>query len=84
MSSSASSESDHMEIPEEEQWRLINESGILKQAIPPQSPGPASERSGEERILLADEIFNTAILAVPFSFLLLMMEMHVFVFALAF
>lgn len=62
-----------LEIPETEQWRLINESGILNSA-----PGPAVpevQDSEEEATPFAEEIFNSVILIIPFSFLLLMMEM---------
>lgn len=61
-----------LEIPEDEQWRLVNQSGILGKAS---STGATQEQDNTEEIPLGDEIFNAAILIIPFSFLLLMMEM---------
>lgn len=58
-----------IQISEEEQWRLVNETGILKDAIP-----RPSLVEGEE-LSFGDEIFNAVILIIPFSFLLLMFEM---------
>jgi hypothetical protein len=62
-----------LEIPEDEQWRLINSTGVLKQAVP-STPAAADSEKG---ISLADEIFNATLLITPFSFLLIMMEMCV-------
>jgi hypothetical protein len=66
-------------LPEEEQWRLINESGILKRLS--RAPAPRSEsvenNSDEEDTSTSDEIFNAVLLIIPFSFLLLLMEMYV-------
>ena len=65
--------SQNIQIPEDEQWRLINETGILKEAIPkPSTP------TIEEETSLADEIFGAVTLIIPFSFLLLMFDMCVF------
>jgi hypothetical protein len=65
--------SQKLEIPEDEQWRLINETGILKEAIPkPNAP------TIEEETSLAEEMFGTVTLIIPFSFLLLMFDMCVF------
>ena len=66
------------EIPEEEQWRLVNESGILgkvsrKQEVPNEE---------DEATTFAEEIFGAILLIIPFSFLLLMMEMFVLLFSL--
>jgi len=66
-----SSEDETLLLSEEEQWRLVNESGILKTL--PQTVNEGS--SHEEDSTLADEIFNSALLIIPFSFLLLLMEM---------
>lgn len=64
-----------LEISEEEQWRLINQSGILKQAI----PRPRIEEVQEEEdTSLGDEIFNSITMIVPFSFCLLLFEMCAF------
>jgi hypothetical protein len=65
----------NLEISEEEQWRLINETGILKEAIP--RPSAVVEAEEKEDTPLAEEIFNSVILIIPFSFLLLMFEMCV-------
>ena len=59
-----------IQISEEERWRLINETGILKDAM----PRPSLVEEGEE-LSFGDEIFNAVILIIPFSFLLLMFEM---------
>lgn len=61
----------NIQISEEEQWRLINQTGILKDAMP--RPSPVVEE--EEGLSFGDEIFNAIILIIPFSFLLLMFEM---------
>jgi hypothetical protein len=58
------------EIPEEEQWRLINDSGILKKVTETSPPD-----SVEESWPLAEEIFNAVIFIIPMSFLLMLMEM---------
>jgi hypothetical protein len=58
------------EIPEDEQWRLINESGILSNV-------PRAQVTDDEEATPADEIFNAVLLIIPFSFLLLLMEMFV-------
>jgi hypothetical protein len=59
-------------IPEEEQWRLINETGVLVS-----SPANIDDSSPDEEFSLADEIFDSVLLIVPFSFLLLLMDMCV-------
>jgi hypothetical protein len=61
-----------LEISEEEQWRLINETGILKEAIP--IPNVATVK---EDTSLAEEIFGTVALIIPFSFLLILFDMCV-------
>lgn len=55
------------DIPEHEQWRLIEESGVLKKV---------KEAEREESPLLAEEIADAFLLITPISFLLLMMEMY--------
>jgi hypothetical protein len=75
-SSSQDSSSSHPEpinIPEEEQWRLINETGVLAS-----SPADMDDSSEQEETSLADEIFDAVLLIVPVSFLLLLMDMCVF------
>jgi len=62
-----------VDISEEEQWRLVNETGILKKAIP-----TANVATVEEDTPLAEEIFGAVALIIPFSFLLLLFDMCVF------
>ena len=63
-----------VELSEEEQWRLVRESGVLKKLS-----ADAAEREAnlETSLSLGDEIFNAALLIIPFSSLLLLMEMYV-------
>lgn len=68
-----------IEITEDEQWRLINQSGILQnRALVEESTRVESTIDVEEdNISLCDEIFNAVMLIIPFSSLLLLMEMYV-------
>ncbi|KAF8627227.1 hypothetical protein AX15_004465 [Amanita polypyramis BW_CC] len=59
-------------IPEDEQWRLAKESGLLSK-INGSSPKLSVEDDSED-LSLGDEILNVAFLLIPFSFLLLMMD----------
>lgn len=65
----------NLELPEEEQWRIINETGILKKFPGPRASDVVHE---EEQTPFADEVFNAMLLIIPMSFLLLLMEMYVF------
>ena len=68
-----------VEFSEEEQWRIIRETGILK-AIPKDGAQQASPKPEEPEELLSPftlEVFAALALIVPFSFLLLLMEMYV-------
>lgn len=76
-SKSASANPEPMEISEEEQWRLVNETGILKNAIPRASKAVAEDEE-EEDTPLAEEIFNSILFIIPFSFCLLLFEMYAF------
>ncbi|PPQ92364.1 hypothetical protein CVT25_008714 [Psilocybe cyanescens] len=58
-----------VDISEDEQWRLINQSGILQS-----SALHATAADGSTESPLADEIFNALLLIIPFSSLLLLME----------
>jgi hypothetical protein len=58
-----------IDIPEEEQWRIINDSGVLHHVSPTEDE--------VESTSLADEIFNAVLYVIPFSSVLLMMEMYV-------
>ena len=59
-------------VPEDEQWRLIRESGVL-QNIGTTQPKVSSEDGPEPD----EEMFNAVLLVIPFSFILLMMDMYV-------
>lgn len=61
------------EISEEEQWRIIHETGLLKQLQT--SPPTARAEKGEEETPFAEEILNAMLLIAPFTFLLVMMDM---------
>ena len=64
---------EEVKLTEEEQWRLINESGVLERL----SRTGHDDSEVEKRGPLPDEIFNATLLIIPFSFLLLMFEMCV-------
>jgi len=70
--------SNNAEIPEDEQWRLIRESGLLQQ-IPQetQQETPVETDDDDEENSIFDEIFSAILLIIPFSFLLIMMEILV-------
>ncbi|TFY72740.1 hypothetical protein EVG20_g246 [Dentipellis fragilis] len=61
-----------IDIPEEEQWRIIRESGILKQA----ATQPAAKEGSEDddEYPLAEEIFVATTLFIPLAFFLLLMH----------
>jgi hypothetical protein len=69
-----------LNISEEEQWRLINETGILRN-LPPDSgnykQAQQDTKSEDEDTPLAEEIFMATVLIIPFSFMLLMMDILV-------
>jgi hypothetical protein len=67
---------DSIDIPEDEQWRLVNQSGILNQ-IP---TAKQEDKPAEEPVELAEEIFNAAVIVVPFTFLLVLMEVYALLF----
>ncbi|PIL36737.1 hypothetical protein GSI_00426 [Ganoderma sinense ZZ0214-1] len=75
-----SSKGEAVEIPEAEQWRIIQESGILKQ-IPEDSKTAKAEDGGdgEEDDLspFAEEVLNSMMLIIPMSFMLLLMDILV-------
>lgn len=72
---------EEINIPEDEQWRLIKESGVLEKLRPSEVAGSSNkalisrEETSEEMLSLGEEIFSAIIMIVPFTFLLLMMEM---------
>ncbi|KAJ3894583.1 hypothetical protein GG344DRAFT_40646 [Lentinula edodes] len=59
-----------IDIPEEEQWRLINESGVLHKINSNQRP---SESTDSEYSLM-DEILDTNMIIIPFCSILLLMD----------
>ena len=69
------SDSGGLELTEEEQWRLVNETGILKKLpAEPSRPQPSDEDE-EEVSPFAEEIFQTTCFVIPMSFMLLLIEM---------
>ncbi|KAG5716533.1 hypothetical protein E4T56_gene16328 [Termitomyces sp. T112] len=59
------------DIPEEEQWRLINKSGVLKKLKTAPEPRMEDMKTLDP---LAEEILNATLYIIPISFLLLLME----------
>ncbi|KAJ7047455.1 hypothetical protein C8F04DRAFT_1058886 [Mycena alexandri] len=57
-----------IDIPQDEQWRLINESGVLRKVDTVDSP----------ELPLSEEIFNAVLLITPCSFLLVLMEILIY------
>ncbi|TFK86832.1 hypothetical protein K466DRAFT_523514 [Polyporus arcularius HHB13444] len=84
---SSAKKQDTIDIPEDEQWRIINESGILKQIPREWNPSRPADQGqevtqgaeGDEEGLspFAEEVFSAAMLTIPMSFMLLMMEILV-------
>ncbi|KAI0366400.1 hypothetical protein BV20DRAFT_1046216 [Pilatotrama ljubarskyi] len=71
-----------VDIPEDEQWRIIKETGILKQVSSGAATKNGAQAEGEEDedyeiSPLADEIFRALYLVIPMSFMLLLMEILV-------
>ncbi|KAF9058089.1 hypothetical protein BJ165DRAFT_105624 [Panaeolus papilionaceus] len=62
-----------IDIPEDEQWRLIKQTGILDSVK--SEPAPATKEP--EELTLGDEIFNAVMYIIPFSSLLILMEILV-------
>lgn len=60
------------DIPENEQWRLVNESGVLQGFV---SHIPEQERETVEPLTFGDEIFNILVFLIPFSTLYFCMDM---------
>ncbi|KAH9843801.1 uncharacterized protein C8Q71DRAFT_852325 [Rhodofomes roseus] len=56
-------EEENLELTEEEQWRIVNETGVLKQFAAPHSQKPPDET--EEALPLAEEIFNATLFVIP-------------------
>jgi hypothetical protein len=51
---------------------LIQESGVLKKIS---TQNPEESIDNDEALPLAEEIFNTVVLLMPFTFFLIMMDM---------
>ena len=66
-----------VELSEEEQWRIIRESGVLQTVAPAGGQDAETEKETEEPLLspFTEECFAALALIIPFCFLLLMMEM---------
>ncbi|KAG6335324.1 hypothetical protein ID866_3756 [Astraeus odoratus] len=61
-------------IAEEEQWRLVRESGVLTKVKSDQDAKPSSESEPEDTPSpLAEEIFNASVVIMPMTFFLIMM-----------
>ncbi|EDR12823.1 uncharacterized protein LACBIDRAFT_323583 [Laccaria bicolor S238N-H82] len=63
-----------IKLSEDEQWRLINQSGVLKSLSQEGDLSSPPISADDEATPLGDEVFNALLLIIPFSFLLLMME----------
>ncbi|KAJ3987208.1 hypothetical protein F5890DRAFT_1571850 [Lentinula detonsa] len=59
-----------IDIPEEEQWRLINESGVLHKI----SSDQRQSESTDSEYTLMDEILDTSMIIIPFCSLLILMD----------
>ncbi|KAL4081800.1 hypothetical protein V8B97DRAFT_1925384 [Scleroderma yunnanense] len=58
-----------VDIPEEEQWRLVRESGVLSEVAP-----VAKNEPNDGPLPLAEEIFDASVIIMPMTFFLIMME----------
>ncbi|KAI6047269.1 hypothetical protein EDC04DRAFT_603755 [Pisolithus marmoratus] len=64
-----------IEIPEEEQWRIIRESGVLSGVkTDDQGERSATREHDNGPGVLAEEIFDASIIIMPMTFFLVMME----------
>jgi hypothetical protein len=61
-----------VEISEDEQWRLIEQTGVLRKISDTRKP---VETDNVEPLPLADEIFNAIVFIMPLTFFLIMMDM---------
>jgi hypothetical protein len=68
-----------VEIPEEEQWRLLNESGIFKKIskLDQKMLDASVEEQGAGGTSFGEQVLDTVLYVIPFSFLLIMMDMCV-------
>lgn len=69
------------EISEAEQWRIIQETGLLqqlqKQPEPQSQPQTVTVEDDDEGTPFADELFDAILVITPFCFLLTLMEVYV-------
>ncbi|KAJ7276290.1 hypothetical protein B0H12DRAFT_1199092 [Mycena haematopus] len=63
-----------VEISEDEQWRLINESGVLKSGALKAVPSPSDDAGSS----LGEEIFSASLLIIPCTSLLLLMQILIY------
>ncbi|KAG2348804.1 hypothetical protein BDR05DRAFT_1055754 [Suillus weaverae] len=61
-----------VEISEDEQWRLVEQTGVLRKISDIQKPGETTDNV--EPLPLADEIFNAVVFIMPLTFFLIMMD----------
>ena len=66
------------EIPEDEQWKIIEKSGVLKNIPRSTQPAPSTEQvedvDEEPFSPICNEIYNSILLIIPFSSLYIMMD----------
>lgn len=62
-----------VEISEDEQWRLIEQTGVLRKVAETRKPKETTDNV--EPLPLADEIFNAVMFIMPLTFFLIMMDM---------
>lgn len=67
-----------IKISEDEQWRLINESGVLHKISGQENPVDEVKPEEPSPFPLVDEILDTSLLIIPFCSLLIVMEMCAF------
>ncbi|KAG2146742.1 hypothetical protein DEU56DRAFT_786183 [Suillus clintonianus] len=63
-----------LEISEDEQWRLIQEAGVLRKITESDIQKPGETAGNVEPLPLAEEIFNAVVFIMPFTFFLIMMD----------
>lgn len=61
-----------VEISEDEQWRLIEQTGVLRKISGTREPVETTDNV--EPLPLADEIFNAIVFIMPLTFFLIMMD----------
>ncbi|KAG1806899.1 uncharacterized protein HD556DRAFT_1224841 [Suillus plorans] len=61
-----------VDISEDEQWRLIEQTGVLRKVAETRKPKETTDNV--EPLPLADEIFNAVVFIMPLTFFLIMMD----------